>query len=155
MFSKEEFELLKSEKEILYKTFGEVYCPYFKEKVLFNALGLEHLKFKKPRMARLEEDQYMRFKLLHLAPEVVSLSHTVQGIRIAKSFEEVRVNNRNEYTLKEVVYYEFVAVINNNRVRIILKQVENGNKFFWSISPVWQIDKKNKRRILHSMNIED
>jgi hypothetical protein len=41
----EDFEDIRQKGEALYKTFGEVYCPYFKDKVAFNALGLEHIKF--------------------------------------------------------------------------------------------------------------
>lgn len=155
MVEVKDFNSLKKEKEALYKTFGEVYCPYFKEKIAFNVLGLEHLKFKSLRMARLEEDQYMRFVLLHLAPEVISLSHTVQGIRTTKTFEEVRVNNRTEHTLKNVTYYEFIAVIKNDRVKIILKQVENGQKVFLSIVPAWNYNKKTRKRILSPSSSND
>jgi hypothetical protein len=155
MFEKDNFEKIKLEKETSYKTFGEVYCPYFKEKILFSALGLDHLKFKKPRIARSEEDQFMRFKLLNLAPLVVSLSHTVQGIRTIKSFEEIRINNRKEHILKNVIYYEFIAVIQNYRVKIILKEIEGGSKVFLSIVPAWQYDRKTRKRILSSSKNEN
>ena len=45
-FSNEEFEKVKSNGESFYKSIGEIYCPYFKEKIAFNAQGLEHLKYK-------------------------------------------------------------------------------------------------------------
>ena len=118
-FTQEEFDRIKTKGEEIYKSIGEVYCPYFKEKISFNARGLEHLKFKTSEKTRLEQDQYMRFKLIHLAPEVLKLSHTVQGIEETKGFEKIRVNNRTDILLKPLSYYEFIAVIKRNRVRII------------------------------------
>jgi hypothetical protein len=150
-----DFEYFKLKAEELYKSFDKVYCPYFKGEIFFNSFGLEHLKFKKTRKARLEKDQHTRFKLLHLAPVVISLSNTIQGIRITKSFEEVKINTRRVHLLKEVTYYEFIAVIKNDRVRIIIKQIENGDKFFWSVIPAWQIDKNNMKRILYTKSEED
>lgn len=40
------FETVKRNGEELYKSLSEIHCPYFNEKVYFNAKGLEHLKFK-------------------------------------------------------------------------------------------------------------
>ncbi len=89
-FTNEQFEDVKNKGEIFYKSIGEIYCPYFKEKVSFEAQGLEHLKFKRRSKSRSENDQYMRFKLIHLAPEILKLSHTVQGILETKKFEHIK-----------------------------------------------------------------
>ena len=79
-FTEEEFRMVKEKGEACYKSLPEVYCPYLKEEVSFTAQGLEHLKFKRRDKARPEKDQYMRFKLLHLVPEILKSSHTLQGI---------------------------------------------------------------------------
>ena len=126
-----------------------MFCPFLKEKVSFGAQGLEHLKFKRREKARLEKDQYMRFKLLHLAPEILKASHTLQGILETKKLERIRMNNRTDTVFKPVTYYEFIAVLKRNRVRIIIKQIENGQKFFWSIVPFWGMNIETMRRILH------
>ena len=99
--------------------------------------------------ARLEQDQYMRFKLIHLAPEVLQHSHTVQGVLETKRFERIRVNSRTDTVLKLVVYYEFIAVVDRNRVKIIVKQIDGGEKFFWSIIPFWGMNTDTMTRILH------
>jgi hypothetical protein len=49
-----------------------------------------------------------------------------------------------------VTYYEFIAVLKRNRVRIIVKQVENGQKYFWSIVPFWGMNEETMTRILHN-----
>ncbi|KKU67880.1 MAG: hypothetical protein UX89_C0011G0003 [Parcubacteria group bacterium GW2011_GWA2_47_16] len=91
----------------------------------------------------------MRFKLIHLAPEVLKASHTLQGILETKKFERVRTHSRTEDVLKAVNYYEFIAVIKRNRVRVVVKQIDGGEKFFWSLIPFWGMNKETMSRILH------
>ena len=146
----ENFEEVRMGGEDLYKTLDEVYCPYFKSKISFNSQGLEHLKFKQQRKARSQQDQYMRFKLLHLAPVVLKASSTLQGIWETKNFERIRIHSRTDTVLKIVTYYEFVAVVEKIRVKVIVKQIEGGNMFFWSIIPYWGVDKNTKKRKLYS-----
>ena len=148
-FTAQQFKEVKERGEELYKSLGEVPCPFLKEKVSFGAQGLEHLKFKRREKARLEKDQYMRFKLLHLAPEILKSSHTLQGVLETKKLERVRTNSRTDIVLKPVTYYEFIAVLKRNRVRIIVKQIDGGQKFFWSIVPFWGMNVETMRRILH------
>lgn len=145
----EDFEAIRQKAEILYKTYNYTYCPFFKERIAFNALGLEHIKFKRRDKARVEQDQYMRFKLLHLVPDILSTSHTLQGKLEMKKFEQVRMHNRTESVLKFVTYYEFIALIKRDRLKIIVKQIENGQKFFWSIIPFWGMNTNTKSRLFH------
>lgn len=146
-FTDEQFEETKKKAEEFYKSITDgVDCPYFKEKIVFNAKGLEHLKFSRKNHARSRQDQYIRFKLLYLAPKILGLSRTIQGISDTFAFELIRSNSRNESILKPVSYYEFVAILDNFRARVVVKQVENGPKYFWSIIPFWKVDKEKKQR---------
>jgi hypothetical protein len=147
--SPENFEEIRIKGEDFYKNLNEIYCPYFKEKISFGTQGLEHLKFKRRGKARLEQDQYMRFKLLFIALEILKLSHTLQGISETKKFERIRIHNRTDNILKSVNYYEFIAVIKRNRMRIIIKQIDGGQKFFWSLIPFWKMNEETMNRILH------
>ena len=151
----ENFQEVAAKGEELYKTFSVIHCPFFEGDVYFNASGLEHLKFKRPRYARPRHDQYMRFKLLHLVPEVLRLSRTVQGIWETKHFERVRMHSRTDTILKQVTYYEFIAVLKNIRLKIVVKQINSGQRFFWSIIPFWGVNKETKRRKLHSGDLEE
>ena len=154
-FSNEEFEKVKSNGESFYKSIGEIYCPYFKEKIAFNAQGLEHLKYKYRGKSRLEQDQYMRFKLINLAPEVLKISSSLQGIWETQKFEYIKMHSRLDKILKNVTYYEFTAIIKRNRVKIIIKQVENGKRIFWSIIPFWGMNRETMTRIFHDGNPEE
>jgi hypothetical protein len=148
-FTQEEFASVREKAESIYKDFGAVRCPYLQEDVSFTAAGLEHLKFKRRDKARSEHDQYMRFKLLACAPEVLRKSHTVQGIQETKHFERVRVHGRTDTVLLAVTYYEFIAVIKRNRIKVIVKQVEKKQPYFWSIIPFWGMNEETKQRVLH------
>lgn len=64
-------------------------------------------------------------------------------------------NSRWEKKLLLVSYYEFIAVMENVRVKVIVKYVEGGEKFFWSIIPFWRVNGEVGKRILHSGNMEE
>jgi len=51
----------------------------------------------------------MRFKLLYLAPEILKISHTVQGVLETKKFERVRMHGipfwgMNEETMGRILH---------------------------------------------------
>jgi len=142
----EEFEKIRLEFESKYKAVKEIRCPYFEGPVVFNAMGLEHLKFMRKNHARPRNEQLFRMRLFSLAPEIISLSRTIQGITHTKHFENLRTNQRYRLTLLLVSYYEFVAILKDKRVRVVVKQVDGGPKFFWSIIPFWKINRNNNRR---------
>ena len=145
-----DFQEVKATAETFYHSLGKVRCPYFESHVMFNAKGIRHLKFKADEVARSSEDQYSRLKLLRLAPDVLKKSHTVQGIWHTKVFETEKTNGRWERVLREVSFYEFMAVLDNVRLKVIVKDVGSGDKYFWSVIPFWGIDKVASKRLLHS-----
>ena len=149
-FNQEEFEKVKNDAEKLYEMFSSVYCPYFSEKISFNSKGLRHLKFKSDQQARPQKDQYPRLKLLHLAPQILNKSHTLQGVWETKQFERNKEDGQWKYVMKEVIFYEFIAVLEKVRTKVIVKEVIGGEKYFWSVIPFWSIDKVGSKRILHS-----
>lgn len=120
------FDKAKARAEERYKKIGEVRCPYLGCAVRFAANGLEHIKFTGRGRSRPKHDQLIRLKLLHLAPKVVGMSHTLQGIQQRNQFETIKVNKRREKQMKLVTYYEFVAVLKGTRVKVIVKRVGGG-----------------------------
>jgi hypothetical protein len=152
----EDFEGIIASGEALYRTFTSIRCPYFSDDVHFNTYGWEHLMFKQRGKARARQDKMMRLRLLHLVPEVLKLSRTVQGVWETRQFERVRMHSRTDTILKTVTYYEFIAVLHQVRIKVIVKQVDSGQKYFWSIIPLWRATKqrgKNKAiRKVHNGN---
>ncbi len=139
------FDFVKLRGEELYKGFERINCPYFNELVYFNAQGLDHLIYKRTDKERLEQDCRMRFKLLYLAPVILRLTRTLQGFSCRKGFERVRRNGVIKHIAVERRYYEFIAIIDSVRVRIIVKQVDSGQFMFWSIIPFWNRVGESKR----------
>lgn len=157
----EKFKKIKDEAEIFYKKIGKVHCPYLKDDVYFNSKGLEHLKFKERNKARSSQDQYVRLRLIKLAPEIIRSSHTLQEFYETKRFEQQNINSRWENRMIAVTYYGFIAIINNARIKIIIKEVFGGNKFFWSLIPFWRYYQKNSgddfignKKILHAGDMD-
>lgn len=150
------FDKIREKAEAEYKAIAEVYCPYFKEKIVFNDKGITHLKFKKDKVARERKDQYMRLKNIHIAPMVIKSSYTLQEAQVKKEFIEVNTNTRKEKVQKDVYYYAFVAIIRDGnfdkRVKVVIRQVTGGIKMFWSIIPYW---KSNKELKLHNGDLQE
>jgi len=153
----EKLEAIKASAETYYKEIGEVYCPYLKENVVFNAHGIEHLKFKSRNKARSTTDQYVRLKLLKLASVIIQKSHTLQEKYETKHFERMKIGKKWETKMIEVTYYTFIAIINEARMKVVVKQISDGSKFFWSLVPFWRADRKNSgtKKIFHSGNPEE
>lgn len=127
----------------------EVYCPYFKDKVHLNAKGFEHIRLKAWNKARGRSDQYFRLKLLHLVPKILQESHTVQGIWHTHDWERVKSRGKWVKVLKNVAYYEFIAVVGKVRAKVVIKEIEGGVKFFWTIIPFWKMNTVTKQREMH------
>ena len=140
------FDALKKKAEQGYRSVGDVLCPYLSVPVRFNREGLEHVLFKGRGRARPRTQQETRLQLLHYAPKVIRQSHTVQGVYPTVSFVDVRRNNRRDRVRKEVTYYEFIAVVDKIRIRVIVRQIQGGEPHFWSIIPYWK-GKGPQRRI--------
>lgn len=56
--------------------------------------------------------------------------------------------------MKDVTYYEFIAVLNSVRVKVIVKEVAGREKHFWSVIPFWGIDKNTSRRVFYIVAIQ-
>ena len=141
----ENFQEVKLKGEELYKSLDCIHSPFLKKDICFNSQGLEHLKFKRPRQSRPQQDQYMRFKLLHLAPKILEKSSTLQGVMETKGFEKIRRHSRTDTIAMEIKYYEFIAVIEEVRVKVIVKEIYGSLPIFWSIIPFWGVDKEKKK----------
>ena len=148
-FTNEEFHQIRQRAEREYKTIGQAYCSYFQGKVHFNTLGFRHIVFKSWRKYRAPHDQFMRLKHLPLAPEILSLSRTVQGIHETNEWERRHRRGEWEKSLISVTYYEFIAVLRGKRFKVIVKQLPGGERIFWSLIPFWRQTKEGKR-LMHS-----
>ena len=52
-------------------------------------------------------------------------------------------------------YARIGALVKRDRVKIIVKQIDSGEKFFWSIIPFWGMNDETKSRIFHEGEPEE
>ena len=111
-FTSDQFNNIKNEAEDFYNKIGFAYCPYFAEKVNFNAKGLEHLIFKTWNRTRSIDDQFSRFRHLRLVPEVIKNSKTLQGICPTQKFERIKKKDGTwQQVLKVATYYQVIVYL--------------------------------------------
>lgn len=135
---REKFEQRKAEAAAFYQSIDPVKCPYFNgDCVHFNSEGFEHLIFKEWNKTRSQSEQYTRFRLLPLAVSVIRKSGTLQEYDERNAF--VRRQSKGKWckVMKLVRYYVFVAIVNELRIKVIVKEIEGGQRCFHSIYPSW------------------
>ncbi len=118
---------------------------------------MDHIKFKEWDKARSTQDQYVRLRLLKIAPQILKQSHTLQEFFETNKLERQKINSRWESRVINVKYYGFVAVIKNHRLKVIVKEIQGGNKFFWSLIPFWKVKRDiahGNKKILHEGDLE-
>ena len=135
---------VRAKAQELYKGIGEIHCPYLKEKVHFNSAGFNHLQFRGNRNKRHKNVQEIRCRLIQLAPLVIRDSKTLQEYEEQSLFIEVKVNKKTKTVLKRVQFFGFIAIVKNRKVKVIVRQIGNGQKHFWSIIPNWKTRKSKE-----------
>jgi len=101
---------LKKQAKDFFRKVKSVNCPTFpKEKIYFNSKGLSHLFYKGSRAV----------KVLTLMP-------------LAQEESCFRVPG------KQIRYWAFEAVVDDRRIKVIVRQIGRGKKHFWSVIPAWR-----------------
>jgi len=130
------YEEIKDRANLFYKNINKIFCPFFNEKIVFNSEGFNHLIYKN-KSKRLDSEQIMRFKLLERAIKLIGLTNTKQdfseNIIVVKKKKHKKIINSSE----NVYYYGFIGIINNFRIKVIIRKIGNGNRHFWSVIPAW------------------
>lgn len=132
------YEKAKEEARTLYSSFGKVRCPALgNEYVSFLSEGFNHLVYKRAKKPRDQSVQIMRFKLLEKAKTLLEVTSTFQEY---EEGYEYCVVNRHGKSVKEnmlVKSWGFVAVISKFRIKVVVQQIGNGQKQFYSVIPAW------------------
>lgn len=116
-------------KEIFDKT-KEVECPAFpKEKVKFNSKGINHLIYKSSRSMREVKRIRANIRLLPRAIKLLKIMPIAQ--------EEAKY----ELGGKTFRYWAFEGVVDDRRIKVIVRQKGDGNKHFFSVIPCWRKDR--------------
>jgi len=147
-FSNEDFADVLFKAHAIYAITHQLNCPYFLGPVEFTPQGFEHLRRKSWNRGRERRDQFMRLKHIRYAFDIVRLARTVQGIQETYDWERRHRHGRWEKLQIAVTYYEFVAVMDKRRFKVIVKRLPGGQRVFWSLIPFWRQTQEGKR-VLH------
>ena len=130
------YQNIKNNTENYYKKIGKTFCPALESVVYFNSEGFNHLLYKN-KSVRPQKEQTIKFKLLPIGKEIIEKSHLCQEYDEGL-VEIVRKKFKKKVKIKSLAkYWGFVGIVKNCRVKIIIRQVGNSNKHFWSVIPGW------------------
>ena len=103
-----------------YMSMGHVLCPFFHgEKICYSSPGFRHILRKEGKLRPIEEQQ-RRFELLPLSRIV--LEKSTDYIFYYKNTKDMSVTH----------FWTFEQVIENKKVRVVVRQVNSGPKHFYS-----------------------
>lgn len=107
----------------------DLFSPAFNSKIIFNSKGINHLLYKGNRSRRETERIEINLRLL---PRAIKL------LKRATFWQE-----ESNYKTEDIFYkfWAFEAVVDERRIKVIIRQVGNGNKHFWSVIPAWRKDR--------------
>lgn len=116
----------KEEFKKTYNSIETINSPSLKEDVTFNAKGLNHIYYAGNRSERTSGDIAIRQHIFSKAVKLVKTSNIISGRHIV-----YRLN-------KNITYYEMIGLIENRRIKVVLRRMGEGKVHFWSIIPSWQ-----------------
>lgn len=131
----------------------EIWCPYFKTKIVLNSDGFNHLLNKPNRLPRNVDEQLLKLNLLKKALFVIKNTGTVQEIR--EIIERISRPSKDGFCkTKKVQYWAFHAILGDQKlikIVVIIKRIGDGNLMFWSVLP----HKKFNNQKLYSEDINN
>lgn len=132
------YDALRAEAEVLYKTFGSVECPALRNQaVSFTSEGFNHLIYRIAKQERHKRVQIMRFEMLTKAKELLELTTVIQEYE--EYFRRVKLwRNKQHYMANvKVRDWGFFGIIRGFRIKVVVRQIGNGEKKFHSVIPAW------------------
>ena len=116
--------------KIIFKRAKEISCPAFNnEKIYFNAKGINHLIYKGNRSRRDTNRIHTNIRLLPRAIKLLSRS---------TFWQEESCYIADNTSCK---FWALEAVVDDRRIKVIVRQLGNGKKHFWSVIPAWRKDR--------------
>lgn len=135
---------LRKAAENYYRSFKPIKCPAIENLyVSFSSEGFNHLIYKN-KTERNKKEQFGRFKFVEAARDVIGKTTTIQesdekiqNVVIKKKKKKIRAD-------KLIKYCAFISVTKYGKIKVIIKQLGNGNYTFWSVIPFWKSQEYGK-----------
>lgn len=145
------YDKLREDAQHLYTTFEQVICPALDVPISFSSHGFNHVVYRKGRNERDRSSQIMRFKLLARAYELVSRTITFQEYEETLKEFVIKKNKQKQRVSKTVRYWGLIAILNNRKIKVIIRKVGNGTAHFWSVIPAWVTNKNRDEKFIRTM----
>lgn len=138
--------------ELYYKSLDSVFCPAINDYVSFGMSdGFHHIIHKSKGNIRDQKEQMMRFKLLRRGVSLIELTTTFQEFEESTMSVKVKINKTRTIVQKSIKYWGLIAIINDRKIKVILRKIGNGKIQFWSIIPAWTTSYKRDRKYIRMM----
>lgn len=141
------YEKAKQQAKQIYSKIGRIKCSALSEEyVFFTSAGFNHI-LRKGRIPRTRNEQKRRFTLIPYVENIIK--NPVAKIVYRKETVKEKVNRHGEKVLIESAahFWTFVDKIDDCVVKVVIRQLENKNKHFFSVmgDNIKIISKKKKR----------
>lgn len=131
-------ELRQKAKE-LYDSFESVRCPALNnEFVNFTSEGFTHILYRTKKSERDKSTQIMRFELLAKAKKLIELTTTYQEHEEYYRTVERRRFKRKVLEQESINDWGLIGVIDNFRIKVVIRKIGNGQNQFHSVIPAWR-----------------
>lgn len=136
---------------VFYDSVGSVNCPYFNGEITFNARGFHHLQYS-AGSERTKQAQLFKFGLLEASVEILMRSGTVQQYRRHLGAIGRRKGKSGMRDTKMIKYWGFEGIVGTQekdyrRVKVIVRQVGDGTKHFWSVMSDTDFRRKSNHKL--------
>jgi len=142
---------LREDTRTWFQSLKPVYSPALDSLIYFNSEGFEHIIYKRSRAEREKSSQMMRFKLLPRAVALIELSTTYQEYEETIKRFELKRHKKRVQESKTVRYWGIIAIIENRKIKVIVRRIGNGQIHFWSIIPAWTTNKYRDTKFISTM----
>ena len=120
-----------------YEKIGRVRCPALNnEYVHFNSEGFTHLLYKN-KTPRTRNEILTKLKLVTRARDIVAKTTTYQEYDEALEMLTLKKMKRKSTESCIVKYWGIVAIHKERRLKVVIRQIGNGQKNFYSVIPCW------------------
>ena len=127
------YDKSKQKAKNIYSDIGWVRCHALgNEQVAFTRVGLNHL-MRKGRKTRTKTEQKRRFVLIQFVEQIITDPNAIIEYR-RYDVKEVRNHHGEKVTIKSIAdFWTFVAYIKDCKIKVVIRQLENAEKHFFSV----------------------
>lgn len=123
----------QTEAKLFYSKLKEITCPGLGHEIIsFTAIGMRHL-IRKGALVRSTKDQIRRFYLLKYIVPILCNPHPIVVHRQEKVREIINRHGQKIIIETTADFWSFSEVRKNRLITVVVRQLQNGRKHFFSV----------------------